>query len=186
MVSGLGAGSASGLGVGVGLVRGWWGGVHGSRRGVAAGGGRGGGACSSGSAQSRDAAGPDARLPWTVAHSQPTCSKGSHCSKPPCSKASSCASTAGLPRLLVGLALRSLGSGTDASAASAAAAAGASTEPTAAIVAGKEEQDEVEDAAGSSSGGSETERLEPVCCGTVGSEQITEAAHPPFAADDAK
>ena len=51
---------------------------------------------------------------------------------------------------------------------------------------GEEEQDEVEDAAGSSSGGSETERLEPVCCGTVGSEQITEAAHPPSAADDAK
>ena len=51
---------------------------------------------------------------------------------------------------------------------------------------GKEEQDEVEEAAGSSSGGSETERLEPVCCGTVGSEQINEAAHPPSAADDAK
>jgi len=178
------------VGVGVGGGGGVGGGVHGSRRPWRQ---RGAGlqarsrrrACSSGLAQSRAAAGPDARVPWTVAHSQPTCSKVSHLQLP-CSKASSCASTPGLPRLLGGQASSSLRSGTAASAASVAAAASASTESAAAAVAGKEEQDAIEDAAGSSSGGSETDRLVPVRCGAVGSVQVTEAAHPSPSADHSK
>ena len=160
-------------GVGVGVGGGVGGRVQAGRR-----------ACSSGSAQSRALAGPDARLPWTVAHSQPTGSKVSH-SQPPCSKASSCASTPGLPRLLGGQALSSLGGGAAASAAATVAAAGASTDSVAAAVAGKEVQEASDDAAGSSSGGSETDRL-PVRCGAAGSVQIAEAAHPSPSADHAK
>jgi hypothetical protein len=177
------AGSVSELGVGAGLGAGFMGAGGRGGRGVQARSRR--RACSSGLAQSRAAAGPDARVPWTVAHSQPTCSKVSHLQLP-CSKASSCASTPGLPRLLGGQASSSLRSGTAASAASVAAAASASTESAAAAVAGKEEQDAIEDAAGSSSGGSETDRLVPVRCGAVGSVQVTEAAHPSPSADHSK